>query len=104
MVSRAVAEGWVPPREPGEIEHGTYGGYHECRQRVEGSCADCREANRTYLRAWRKRNREAQALIAAKQGARDKALRRLADLHPVAFGALYAEELALLADRGAECG
>ena len=76
------------------IEHGTYGGYQQCRKRLEGSCPECRAANNAYLQQWRSANADRQHRLACDQRARDRALRRLARMFDAEFGVLYEEELA----------
>lgn len=78
---------------------GTYAGYQAHRKANEEACTPCLVANREYLRDYRKRNPGYLAADAARRGARDRALRRLARLHPGEFRALYDVELVELKRR-----
>lgn len=77
---------------------GTYGGYQRCKRRPAGACAPCRRANADYIRRWRQDRSVSYACEKSKQLCRDRALRRLAALHPADLRALYEEELAKLPD------
>jgi hypothetical protein len=77
-----------------EIEHGTYGGYQQCRRRSEGSCAECKAANRTYIAEYRRRRPHVTTPGYANERARDRALRKLARRFPAEFESLYAAEMA----------
>lgn len=35
------------------IKHGTRAGYQRCVLRPEGSCVECRQADRAYVERWR---------------------------------------------------
>lgn len=74
------------------IEHGTYRGYQQCRKGGD-PCGRCREALNTYHRAWRASNPNKCARHAQTQSARDRALRRLAIMHPADMRYLYRQEL-----------
>ena len=77
---------------------GTYGGYQAHGQRGEERCDACKEASRRYQSQRRKTYPRAQAAEKAKEYARDRALRKLARLHPAEFRVLYDAELATLPD------
>lgn len=77
---------------------GTYAGYQIHGRRGEPRCEACKKANREYMAANRRAYPRRQQHEAAKQQARDRALRRLARLHPAQLRALYDEELATLPD------
>lgn len=85
-----------------DSEHGTYGGYqlHGRRRRAgleEGEpCAACRKAHADYVASWRARNPGKHQRQQTVQYCREKALRRLAEMHPRAFARLYREERAKL--------
>lgn len=76
-----------------DIQHGTYGGYiQHGKQRVK-PCGACRAAASAYQRQWRSSKPELQRRHNEVKLARDRALRRLADLHPAELKTLYYDEL-----------
>jgi len=77
-----------------QIEHGTYGGYQQCKKRPEGPCDPCRVACREYMGQWRERNPDKAARHGDRADARSRAATRLARMHPAVFRALVAEEMA----------
>jgi hypothetical protein len=81
------------------IDHGSYGGYQQ-HQRLRRAghvdvdpCDLCRAAANAYREQWRLKSREVYQRHIEVQYCRDRALRRLAKLHPEEFDALYDEEL-----------
>ena len=75
------------------IQHGTYSGYQKELKRGLKTCLECRAARAAYIRNYRRTWVVKQLKHQAKQHARDKALRRLAELHPQDMQRLYDEEL-----------
>lgn len=43
------------PARPPAPEHGTLSAYNRCRQRLEGSCEECKAAKRAYIDRWKDR-------------------------------------------------
>lgn len=76
-------------------ECGTYAGVGVHRRADEELCADCKRANAAYMARWRKRRPDLHAENVATQDARNRALRRLARMHPRDMRRLYAEEMAV---------
>jgi hypothetical protein len=66
------------------VKHGTYGGYQAHRRLDETACGPCLRANSNYKIKQRSTGVE---------NARERALRRLARLHPSEFRRLYYAEL-----------
>lgn len=77
---------------------GTQSGYQAHGRRGEPRCEPCKKAHREYVAAWRRAYPRTQQHESEKQLARNRALRRLARLHPGEFRTLYDEELATLPD------
>lgn len=75
-------------------ECGTYRGWAAHRRADEYPCHPCKQANAAYMQGWRKRRPEMHAEHVATQDARNRALRRLARLHPQDMRRLYAAEMA----------
>lgn len=71
------------------MNHGTYGGYQAHRRLGEDACAACLDANNAYKAVQRSGGAE---------NARERALRRLARLHPSEFRRLYYAELQRVED------
>ena len=65
------------------------------RHRNEGTptCDACKAANTAYMKAWRKKDGEAQRRNRALNSAQGRALWRLAAIHRAEFDELVAEEL-----------
>lgn len=66
------------------MKHGTNGGYQQHRRRGEDACSECIEAHRIF----RGQRRDANS-----ENARERALRRLAQVYPSEFRRLYYAEL-----------
>lgn len=77
---------------------GTYAGWNRHVSRDEPPCDPCREAQRAYMREWRKRSPEKQAVRLARQAARYRAFTRLADENRARFYELVNEELTKAGD------
>lgn len=74
--------------EPEDDRHGTYAGYQAgCR----AEC--CRTALRDYMRDYRANNPRAYGRERLRSNARQRALWRLAELHPDEFQSLYLDEI-----------
>jgi hypothetical protein len=83
----------------GEVQHrsspllcGTAAGYIRHIRAKETACDDCRAAHTLYVRLWRARG--GMAKTRAVSSARQRALARLARMHPTLYRALYLEEKA----------
>lgn len=72
---------------------GTYAGAQTHRRRGEPVCDACRAANAAYMRRWRERRPDLHAENMATHEARNRALRRLAQLYPQDLRRLYLEEM-----------
>lgn len=72
---------------------GTYSAYQRHIRRGETPCAACRKANSEYHRQHRATHPERLNRESAYNGARDRALTRLAHLYPTEFEVLLSEEL-----------
>jgi stalled ribosome alternative rescue factor ArfA len=72
---------------------GTYAGYQAHRKAGEDACAECRKASAAYMRENRRTWRQTYRANAARQNARVRALRRLAQLYPDVLEALLQDEL-----------
>ncbi len=73
---------------------GTYAGAQVHRRQGEPNCDDCRRAHAAYIAKWRKQRPDLHAENVATQNARERALRRLAQMHPRDLRRLYLEEMA----------
>ena len=71
---------------------GTQAGYQAHRKRGEDACEACRQANRSYMNAYNRRNPGSQEKYREKAAVRDRALERLAHEYPERFMELYYEE------------
>lgn len=74
------------------IRHGLYYGYQQHLKRKVPVCAECREANRLYQRAYRARSAEARRKDQIRNSTRSRALERLAQLYRADFLRLLDEE------------
>lgn len=73
---------------PDDPRHGTYAGYQrKCR------CEPCTAANASYLRKLRATNPKVYARDKKRNAARNRALWRLAELHPDEYQKLYLDEI-----------
>ncbi len=72
---------------------GTYAGAQVHRRQDEKLCDPCRQAHAAHIAAWRKKRPDLHAENVATQDARNRALRRLARLHPRDMRRLYLEEM-----------
>lgn len=75
------------------IKHGTYAGYQRHKKTGVPICVECREANRLYHAAYRSQTADYRAREKLMNRARNRAVGRLAALHPGQFDALIAQEL-----------
>jgi hypothetical protein len=73
-------------------EHGTAAGYIRHVRAGESACDDCRAAHTLYVRLWRARG--GMKNTREQKSARQRALSRLARMHPTHYRALYLEERA----------
>jgi hypothetical protein len=71
---------------------GTYGAYQAHRRRGETPCAPCRRANADYMAEIRRRYPRHRQRDYERTVIRNRALARLAELHPEEFEALLTEE------------
>ena len=69
---------------------GTAAGYIRHIRAKETACEECRAAHTLYVRLWRARG--GMAKTRAQNSARQRALSRLARMHPTEYRALYTEE------------
>jgi hypothetical protein len=76
-----------------ETVHGTYAGEAWHRRHDIPVCQPCKDARRDYQAEWRKTNLEGRQRERESTKATGRAMRRLANLHPVMFRAIYEEEL-----------
>lgn len=77
---------------------GTYAGVSAHHSRDEQLCGPCREAGAAYMAQWRRDHPRSHGFEMDKQAARNRALRRLARLHPAELRVLYDEELTKVTD------
>lgn len=73
---------------------GTYAGYQAHGRRKEQSCAVCQAAAAEYMREYRATKPDAYKRERFRAAARERALWKLAKLHPVQFRQLYIAEMA----------
>lgn len=71
---------------------GTTAGYQTHKRRGQEPCADCRRAQRDAMREYRASKAEVRDREYRYGLARNRAIRRLIDLHPAQFDALLAQE------------
>ena len=84
-----------PAGGPGKC--GTYAGWNQHQRRDEEPCDPCREANRIYMREYRKDLiRRGLPIQSLRERARGFAMTRLSHLYPEEFEALVEEEMARL--------
>jgi hypothetical protein len=76
-----------------EIAHGTYKGYQLHKKRGIEPCDTCRTANAAHMANYRTARPDIADLHQDRAKARDRALRRLAAIHPDDMQALYQDEL-----------
>jgi uncharacterized membrane protein YccC len=74
-------------------EHGTYAAYQRHRNTGSEPCTECRKAATRYMANYRASKPERRVAEIERATARNRALSRLAKLHPAQFRALYREEL-----------
>ncbi|WWT39735.1 hypothetical protein [Microcystis phage Mwe-JY05] len=86
----------VPDPDDG-IAHGTGGGVPHCRARYGTGCVDCRGYQALAQNRYRATRAGAEA--AARDAARDRALRVLARRHPGEFEQILRDELAAGTDQ-----
>lgn len=72
---------------------GTYAGVSAHKRDRTRMCPACRAANTAYMREYRKRKPDGYQREKAKNHARERALWKLADLHPAQFRVLVEAEL-----------
>lgn len=78
---------------PTPITHGTYAGYQKHAKRHTEPCDACRKAAAEYRTHYRITRPEVEDFHQDKAKCRDRALRRLAAIHPQDMAALYTDEL-----------
>jgi hypothetical protein len=75
-----------------KVRHGTYAGWNWHQRNDVPVCSDCKEAARQYMTKWRQTHPIGAAADRRRLRIRNRALSRLAALHPVQFQALIVEE------------
>lgn len=78
--------------QPNDPRCGTPAGYQAHQKRTEDPCAKCRRARADYIKQ-RRQDPKIRALEVRREAARQRALSRLARIHPALYANLYAEEL-----------
>ena len=76
-----------------EPAHGTYARYQKHGREGSKPCAECRQAARRYAAEYRAKRPEKYREEKRRAYARERALSRLANMHPNEYRWIYAEEL-----------